>query len=319
MKSIDWLSGVPIVLASARLGSATAAARELKTSTATVVRRLGAIEDALGARLFDRTPSGLLPTAALELVLPWAEQIEAAAINLEREVSGLEQRPVGVVRVALLPTLATRFVAPGLTRLKEQYPDLVVDLFPQAAVVDLVRREADIAVRMERPTMGDLVSKRLTTFQLAVAVSPELQRTTEAETLADYPWLSWSTHLANLPEARLLDAMVPNPNIVLRSLDLETLIAAAKEGLGALIVAEAVAAASGGLVHAPVPTPKMPEGELWLTAHRALRPVPRVAVTWDWLLEMFTGAGGTVTTTMPRISPSARRQLEHDRVQRSPD
>lgn len=300
MKHLKWLGGVPIILASARLGSATAAARELHTSTATVVRRLAAVEDALGAKLFDRTPTGLLPTAALELVLPWAEQVEAAAIDLEREVSGLERQPVGIVRVALLPTLATRFIAPGLARLRERHPDLVIDLLPQAAVVDLVRREADIAVRLVRPTTGDLVSKQLSTYRLAVAVSPELANATRAKTLADYPWLSWSTKLASLPEARWLDAVVPNANIVLRSLDLETLIAAAKEGLGALVVAEALAAASGGLVHAPVPTPEMPEGQLWIVAHRALRPVPRVAATWDWLLEMFAESDGTVATTMPR-------------------
>ena len=103
---------------------------------------------------------------------------------------------------------------------------------------------------------------------------------------------AFSEDLGHIPEVQWLSGHVPGANIVVRALDLETLITAARRGVGALVVAEALAASSGGLIRAPV--------KLWLVAHRALRSVPPIAVTWDWLLETFDGtAEDAVATTLP--------------------
>lgn len=283
---LDWLTAVPVLLAAARTGSATQAAAALGVSPATALRRIEAAEVALGVRLFDRTPGGLLPTLGLERALPWAEQIEAAAFGLSRDLRGLESAPTGTVRFALLPSASAWFIAPALGRLRARHPDLVVELLTGSTVVDLVRREADLAMRVVRPTHPDLVSRPLGTARLAVVAAPALIDTLQPCTLADLPWLCWDASV-DAAEQRWLDAVVPNARVVLRASDLETLLRAAVAGVGVMVTTEALATRIGGLARVPVTTPPMPQSTIYLVAHRALRPVPRIAAVWAWLIDEF--------------------------------
>lgn len=282
-----WLEGLDVLLAAARTGSATRAASALGTTAATVLRRLSGLEAALGAPLFDRTPGGLLAAPALELVLPWAEQAEEACARMRSQVAGLEREPVGNVRLALVPGVSSFVVAPALPALRRRHPRLTLELLSSTAVVDLVRREADLALRIIRPAAGDLVVQRLATFRLAVMCAPELLAGGRRPRLASLPWLTWTDDLDDTPEASWLRAHVPGAEVALRSSELQTLVRAAQAGCGALLVAESLGRAAGGLVTVPVPGVTMPEGALWLAAHRALRPVPRVAAVWEWLVELF--------------------------------
>ncbi len=288
---LDWIEGLPALLAAARAGSASAAATALNTTTATVIRRISKMEDALGVRLFDRHPAGLSATAALEVVLPWAEQMEAAAIGLVTQLGGLETRAEGLVKVAAVPVVSSQFIAPALPTLLARHPDLVVELLPGSAVVDLVRREADVAIRLARPTRGELVSKRLVAYRSCVAASSALLKRVRPKRLRDLPWLSWSADMDDLPEARWLAQAVPEPNIVLRSPDLVSLMRAARAGAGAIVLGEPVVDASPELTRVELTdsseAPELPGAELWIAAHQALRPVPRVAAVWDWLVEAF--------------------------------
>lgn len=287
--SPELLSGVPALLAIARHGSATKAARALGTTPTTVLRHLEAMEVALGARLFDRLPSGLVPTPALELVLPWAEQAAAATMAMSREVGQLEARPSGLVRLAAPPVFAGHFLVPALGALIDAYPELRLELASAQAVVDLAQREADLAVRVVRPTQGDLVLKELYRFGLVVVAAPALLRGRSPLKLTELPWATWPEPLGHIPEAAWLRAHVPEPKVVLRSSNLSDLLRAAQVGLAATVVAEPIAAAAGGLVKVPVRGVERTGGSLWLVAHRALRSVPRVAAVWDWALGLFEG------------------------------
>jgi DNA-binding transcriptional LysR family regulator len=278
------LAHVDMILAIARAGSATRAAEALGTTAATVLRRLESFEATIGARLFDRLPSGLRPTPALALVKPWAEQAEMAAVGMLRELSGLERRPEGTVRIAVVPATAALFVVPALPKLRAAFPDITVELAPATALVDLSLREADIAIRTVRPEKGDLVVQQLASVRLRVMRAPSLAIKKGAK-LSDLPWLAYDRTLDHIPESRWLAAHVPDARVVMRSTELGTLLAAAKAGIGVVLMADAVAERAGGLVPVPIPMPASPEGALWLVAHAALRPVARVAAVWDWLLD----------------------------------
>jgi DNA-binding transcriptional LysR family regulator len=298
-ETLDVLSSVKWLLAAARTGSATRAAEQLGTTTATVLRRLEAVEEMLGTRLFDRLPTGLRATTALALARPWAEQAEAAAAGLLRELTGLETTPAGTVRLAAPPAVATLFVVPQLPRLLGKFPDISLEVAPATALVDLTLREADLAIRTVRPERGELVSQRLAPIRLGIFRSPKLKAPPSAA-LVDYPWLAWDASLAHLPEARWLATAVPAARVVLRSTDLATLIAAAQHAIGLVILPTVVAEHAGGLValeHAP---PAELEGSLWLVAHAALRPVARVAAVWDWVI------GGFKEQRNPRSSSEGR-------------
>jgi DNA-binding transcriptional LysR family regulator len=253
-----------------------------------VLRRLGALEQSLGAALFDRTPGGLVPTPALALVMPWAEQAAGAIGSMRDELAGLERAPVGTVHLALLPGLPSFLVTRGLDAFLARHPGLAIEFAAASAVVDLTRREADLAIRSVRPTTGDLVVNRLATFSLRVMAAPTLARRRKRR-LAELPWVAFSEQLSATPESTWLREQVTDARVVLRSPDLQLLLSAAQAGIGALVVAEPLGRFAG-LV--PVTTSRpMPEGTLWLVAHRALRPVPRVAAVWDWVMDAFRSDG----------------------------
>jgi DNA-binding transcriptional LysR family regulator len=282
---LELMTGVPALLAVAELGSATRAAHQLQITTATVLRRIDNIESRLGVRLFDRLPTGLVATAALAAVLPFAEQCAAALDGMRREVDGLDLAPAGDVRVAVPPTIASHLLVPRIPELRQRCPKITVEFASATAIVDLAQREADLALRVVKPSEGDLVLRKLSDYRMVVACAPSLVETarTDPESL---PWISWEQSMAHIPEARWLAAMYPDASIALRASELSTMLRAARAGVGALLTAEPLAALEGGLLRVPLERPT-PDGSLWLVAHRALRVVPRVAAVWTWLEDYF--------------------------------
>ena len=127
----------------------------------TLSRRLSALEEAFATRLFDRTREGLVPTAGAELLLPAAEEMAAAHARFLKDASGFERLAEGVVRVSVPPGLAESFFGPALVRLHAKHPRIQIELEASTRFVDLTRREADIAVRTQRPQSGDLVSVKI--------------------------------------------------------------------------------------------------------------------------------------------------------------
>ena len=286
---ISWLDGIPVVLAAARQGSATAAGAQLRSSTATTLRRLQRIEDALGVALFDRTPGGLRPTGALERALPWAEQIEAAAHGLMRELHGLETEASGTVRVALLSGLSSWFLAPHAPELRRRHPDITLELVPASAVVALEQRQADLALRLIRPNSPDFVVEELVSVPMRVVAAETLLNQVRPTSLSDLPWLDWDQTVGTASgESRWLSSSVPEARVVLRSNELATLIRAAQEGVGAIVLGEQLAVVAGGLRAVPMATPHLPVIRIYLVAHRAVRPVPRIDAVWQWIREIFS-------------------------------
>lgn len=277
------LDSVPVVLAALRSGSATAAARRLGLGTATVLRRIETLEAALDVALFHRTPTGLQPTDALPALLPWLERIEAASLELRRSAQAVEREVAGTVRFAVLPTLSSRLLVPQLGALRARHPGLRLELLASDGLVDLSQLEADLALRVVRPTHTHLVARRVLTFRYRPYLSAALRSTLPHDDLASLPWLTWS-HLAPPgPDVLWMRAHVPDDAVVLRASDMESLVEAAAGGLGVALLPEAVAA-TAALVPWDGPTPDLPTGDLWLAAHEQARRIPRVAAVWDWVV-----------------------------------
>ena len=126
-------------LAVARLGSLADAARNLKTSPATVGRRISALETRLGARLFDRNPSGYSLTQSGKAIRVRAEEVEDAVLRVEREVLGRDLCPAGKVRVATVNEIAANIIAPHLGDFRRQYPEIVLEVVVDLDLANLVR------------------------------------------------------------------------------------------------------------------------------------------------------------------------------------
>ena len=163
---------VRFFLAIARESSLSGAARTLRVDHATVGRRLTALEQRLGAKLFNRTPEGFAITSAGQAMLKQAEAMEAAALAVERLASGHDERSSGLVRVTTLEMLAHQVVVPAIANLMEMHPQLRVDLLVSLRTLDIARRQADIAVRIARPTDASLICRKLGEFGVTAYASP---------------------------------------------------------------------------------------------------------------------------------------------------
>lgn len=143
----NW-NDLKLVLAIARAGTLGGGATALGVNHSTAFRRLNALEEKLGVRLFERLPGGVYQTTTEgERVATTAERVETEADALSREVGGRDQRLVGALRVTSSETLAYSVLTQQLARFREAHPGIVVELVVDNRVLSLSRREADIALR----------------------------------------------------------------------------------------------------------------------------------------------------------------------------
>ncbi|WP_175688943.1 LysR family transcriptional regulator [Burkholderia anthina] len=164
---MNW-DDVRIFLAAHRAGTLRGAAEQLGIDQTTVGRRLGAFERTLGSRLFLRTTGGLVLTDSGRQVLDTAEGMERLAVSFERRSEGADARVAGEVRVTTTDALAIDFVVPAIERLQQRHPDVRVLLSTTTRVLDLARREADIAVRTTRPDAPDLIVRLLARWDVGL-------------------------------------------------------------------------------------------------------------------------------------------------------
>lgn len=280
-----------LLLALGREGTLSGAATRLGVNTSTIGRRLDAMEASLAAHLFDRTPTGIQPSELARALLPIAESMEQVAADALRVIAGRETEPEGLVRVTAPPGLANWFIAPALVDLHRRYPKLVVELDASLGYADLTRREADLALRISRPTSGELVAQRLVEASSVIAAAParvrELGKLTSLEQIE---WITWGRELASFPDAAWVSNHVDAKRVVLRTSSMDAQLHAAATGLGAMLLQRPFCAWVG-LTELPLTPslakrlPPLPHAALWLVGHKALREVPRVRAVWEFIVE----------------------------------
>lgn len=170
--AVDW-DNARIFLAIHRVGTLRGAAEQLQIDQATVGRRLAAMEQSLGARLFLRTSSGYVATPAGELAVSAMERMEQGADQLVRQMQGMDERLCGVVRIAATDTMARHYLIGAMQKLHAEHPAIRIVLTTSTQVSNLTRREADLAVRSVRPTSPDLISRHLKRMEIGVYASAQ--------------------------------------------------------------------------------------------------------------------------------------------------
>jgi len=288
--ALQW-DDVRMFLALCRSQTVGRAAAALGVDASTVSRRLAALEAAVDAVLFERGRHGIALTKAAEDLVPVAEEIEQAVLQFGRAAEGLEREVAGVVRVTCPADVAEVVVVPCLGELLTRHPALRIELDPSEAVLDLTRREADIALRVVRPTRGDLLVTRLLSLRwVAVAAPAVAGQLGTLRNWSDAAWIGWGERSAHVGPARWLEAHVRDVQPVVRSDSLRLQLAALTQGLGVGLMPEPSVQHYGltpvkfaaSLREAAA---QWPTNELFLVTHRVLRDVPRVRVVWDLLVE----------------------------------
>jgi len=285
----DW-NDLRLVLAIARAGGLSGAARALAVNHSTAFRRLNALEERLGARLFERLPGGTYaPTAAGERVAAAAERMETETAALDREITGRDHRLTGRVRLTMSETFAFRLLAPLMARFRDRYPGVVVELVVDSRLLSLSRREADVALRAARPREGDLFGRRLCEVAWTVYGSPKLVgehgAPRDVADLARFPFIGWSVDTVGVGAADWIEATVPPEQVVYRASSLVHQLVAAREGIGLAALPCYHGDPEPGLVRVlPDPVPALSR-ELWIVTHEDLRRTARVRACLDVIAE----------------------------------
>lgn len=152
-------------------GSFSAAARARGLTQPTLGRHIESLEQSLGAPLFLRSSRGLTPTDLAETLRPHLDEMAAAAGAALRDASGAADGERGVVRVAVSEFMGVEVLPPILSSFHEKHPDIVIEMVLSDKTEDLSRRDADIAVRMIRPTQGALVARKIGAIRLGFYAS----------------------------------------------------------------------------------------------------------------------------------------------------
>lgn len=277
----DW-DDLRFLLAVHREGSLVAAGRRLRVDATTVGRRITALEQALKAKLVARSGASLVLTPTGHRVAGAVERAEHAIIEAERMAAGEGDTPSGRVRVTTLQDVADALVLPVLPELKRRWPAVRVDLWCTARVLDLVAGEADLSVRVGRPTEPDLITRRLCTLVERPYASRDwlAERGLAANDVVD---LDGREVLLLLIEDRWTDGL-GQARPALRATAMSTLIAGARAGMGVVMAPESLAGSYPELVALPS-LPVSRERSLWLAMPEELAAVPRVRVVADLLAE----------------------------------
>jgi len=298
---------VRFYLAVQRTGTLVAAAKTLRVDATTVGRRIAALETAIGARLFERVAGTLALTSAGEAVLAAALRIETE-IAVVHDVAGLDRRIAGRVRVATPEAFGIRFVTPRLANLLAREPALQIELLTDRRILDLTRREADLAVRTTPPASGTLVVRKAGQYAVQLYASTAYlaahgEPRSEAA-LSRRPLIFSGSRRVDLPEERYLEAFLRPGAARLETSNVLAQLGATIAGLGIAALPCYLADAEPGL-RCVLPR-RVIWRTLWIVTREQLRNTPRIRVVADFLAAEFArerdlleGAGRS-TATRPR-------------------
>jgi DNA-binding transcriptional LysR family regulator len=270
---IDW-DDLRLVLSIARGKGLSGAARALGINHATVFRRLNQLEQQIGVRLFERFRTGYAATAAGEKVVALAERIEGGVVDVTRALSGQDTRPQGTVRLtttdALLPLIGR-----CLPHLHEANPEITIELCIVNMMVNLSRRDADIALRATGSPPPDLFGRKVGRFVYGVYAATGMKAA--RANLSALPWVAPDDTVSHTPSAVWMSKHVPGASVAGRGNSLPSILEMVRAGIGVGLLPCLLADQLPGLRQVGHPAPMALD--LWLLTHNDLRNVARVRAT----------------------------------------
>ena len=268
-------------------GSLSGAARALGVTQPTIARHVEALEQLLGRTLFTRSQRGLAPTEAGEAIRPYVDALAATNAALLRAAGGAGE-VAGTVRITASEMVGVERLPPILAAIRRRHPKLALELALSNAVEDLLRRDADIAVRMVAPAQEALVARRIGGFRLglfaradylAAHATPE-----RLEDLAHLDLVGFDHETPALRQALVAYPFLRRADFAFRSDSDLAQLAAVRAGYGVGACQLGIAARQPDLVRI-LPQAFAPELPVWIVMHEDLRSTPRCRAVFDALAE----------------------------------
>ena len=284
MQIKNW-NDLRYLLAVARGETLRAAARQLLVDDTTVARRLTSLEQEIGQRLVQRRGDGRLALTELgQRVAKEAEAVERHYDAIAATVAGERGTTFGTVRMTAVPILVNRLFARNFAALTKRAPGVVVELIPDSRDLSLTRREADVAIRLARPTTGGMAIKISRIGSLAYAAYAS--RALPPARTRKMPWVTYESAMAHLPHARWMDRAGRGGEgaSALRVHDAETALEAIAAGEGRTLLPILVADRDQRLRRIKVPSDRaIPAREIWLLTHADDTGIGRITAVTDWI------------------------------------
>ena len=285
----DW-DDARYFLAVYRAGSLSGAARALRVMQSTVGRRLAALEEALGLRVFARTPEGYAVTADGERFLVHAERMEEETLALGRELTGQHTRLAGLVRITSSDGFGARVLTPIVAALRARHPEIDVELIADNRLLNLGRREADISVRFARPSESLVVGRRLIDFGQAVYASKDYLARRGRPTPPDFKghdFIGLNLPGSNQPEELWIQQHAEPGRIVFSSNSTFAQFEATRAGVGLALLPCYLCDPEPELI-CLVPAEQAVMRSLWLVIHRDLQRSARVRACAEFIVAELT-------------------------------
>ncbi len=283
---LDW-DDLRYVLTVARHGSLSGAARELRVTHSTMLRRIDAIEETLKVRLFERLRSGYVTTEAGDILRRVAEQCEPLVAEGERRIVGGDATLTGTLHVTTGFVTAQYLLPRPLAAFCAAHPDIEVEVQGARERVDLSRREADVAIRMSSQVPDYLVGRKLGEVRFRVYAwrkAPFLGDAGKsrklhplADLVRDFRWVCFQRDLNDRSYDRWLHANVPQSSVAVRVDHFPSALAMLRTGIGVALLPEFMAKEVDGLVALSAPIDEL-QTPTWILTHPDLRNTARVRV-----------------------------------------
>ncbi len=283
-------------LAVLREGSLSGAARALRLTQPTVGRHIKALETSVGMPLFTRAQDGLRPTDAARAAEPHAQAMAAAAETLLRTISGSAAQPRTVVRIAASEIVAAEILPPILTEFRAIQPGIIIELSASDRTEDLLRREADIAVRMARPKQMGLVARQIGNVGLGFHAHRRYLdkhgKPGSLQQLKRHVLVGFDRETAAVRSLRQLGIGFRRQDFALRTDNHLAQFAAVRAGFGIGICQTALARRDPALVHL-LSNQFSLNLDMWIAMHEDLRASPPMRAVFDQLVAGLSDYLGT--------------------------
>ena len=285
MQDRNW-DNLRFVLAAARHGSTAVAAEVIGVNESTVIRRLARAERDLGTTLFHRDAGRLHLTERARAMLDQLHAIDASVDRIHSLLAGADALMQGTVRVTAAPLIVNHGIVPVLADFVAEHPDLVVELVASTAMLSVTHREADIAVRLERPSSDpDAIARKLGRLSYSVYASAAARAVGRP-----LPWVGFDDAAAIAPQARWLGRTLASgddePARVAVS-DNDTTLRCLLAGLGKSLLPDAIGRRHPELVRCAEYEVEL-EREVWIMTHPSQTRLRRLRETTLWLGERIT-------------------------------
>ena len=286
---INW-DDLRYFLTVARMQTASAAAKRLGVDHTTVARRVRELEASLNTVLFEKSrASGFGLTTEGQRLLTYADAVETTVQSASEQFTGGAYSLSGHVRVGSTEGFGSFFLAPQLARFAQAHPDITLDLLPVPHFVSLSKREADVAILLERPERGQYIHTKLCDYRLRLYGTAEYLRNhpvmEKSEELRGHAFINYVSDLVFSPELLYLDRAIPGATASFCTTSIVAQYHAVLLGTGLAILPCFMAELDESLI-AVLPNEIAITRHFWLCCREDLRKLRRVSVLWNYLREV---------------------------------